>query len=152
MSVVRCTEIQNFINILNPFCQQAKRVQFSPQPFVKFFIVAWGLVSSLSTMTGISFEIFSPSKLVKICASKKERYQLFFDEQRTSEGTERFQIFSKVEIKPCGLGSRIQYVEAFWYKTEIEIICFVPLCLIVLIVSNCMVKYQKLNIKNLGSG
>ena len=42
-------------------------------------------------------------------------------------------------IKPCSLGSRIQDVEAFWYKTEIKIIYFVPLCLNVLIVSDCMV-------------
>ena len=40
---------------------------------------------------------------------------------------------------PCGLGSRIRDVEAFWYKTEIKIIYFVPLCLIVLIVPDCMV-------------
>ena len=44
-----------------------------------------------------------------------------------------------LEIKPCGLGSRIRDLEAFWYKTEIKIIYFVPLCLIVLIVSDCMV-------------
>ena len=37
----------------------------------------------------------------------------------------------ELEIKPCGLGPRIQDVEAFWYKTEIKIIYFVPLCLIV---------------------
>ena len=65
----------------------------------------------------------------------------------------------RLEIKPCGLGSRIRDVEAFWYKTEMKIIYFVPLCLIVLIVSDCMVypnpkflifkKYQKIN---LGSG
>ena len=42
------------------------------------------------------------------------------------------------EIKPCGLGSRIWYVEAFWYKTEFKIIYFVKLCLIVLIVSDCL--------------
>ena len=47
--------------------------------------------------------------------------------------------YNKLEIKPCGLGSRIRDVEAFWYKTEIKIIYFVPLCLIVLIVSDCMV-------------
>ena len=41
-----------------------------------------------------------------------------------------------LEIKPCGLGSRIRDVEAFCYKTEIKIIYFVPLCLIV---SDCMV-------------
>ena len=29
-----------------------------------------------------------------------------------------------------GLGPKIQYVEVYWYKTEIKIICFVPLCLI----------------------
>ena len=29
------------------------------------------------------------------------------------------------------LGPRIRDVEAFWYKTEIKIIYFVPLCLIV---------------------
>ena len=45
--------------------------------------------------------------------------------------------------------SRIRNVEAFWYKTEIKIIYFVPLCLILLIVSDCIVF---LNIKNLGSG
>jgi hypothetical protein len=39
----------------------------------------------------------------------------------------------------CGLGSRIGDVEAFWSKTEIKIIYFVPLSLIVLIVSDCMV-------------
>ena len=42
------------------------------------------------------------------------------------------------EIKPCGLGSRIWYVEAFWYKTEFKIIYFVKLCLIVLIVFDCL--------------
>ena len=36
-----------------------------------------------------------------------------------------------LEIKPCGLGPRIRDVEAFWYKTEIKIVYFVPLCLIV---------------------
>ena len=44
-----------------------------------------------------------------------------------------------LEIKPCGLGSRIGDVEAFRYKTEVKIIYFVPLCLIVLTVSDCMV-------------
>ena len=39
--------------------------------------------------------------------------------------------YSLLEIKPCGLGPRIQNVEAFWYKIEIKIIYFVPLCLIV---------------------
>ena len=47
-------------------------------------------------------------------------------------------------------GSRIRDVEAFWCKTEIKIIYFVPLCLIVLIVSDYMVlifkKYQKLKL------
>ena len=43
---------------------------------------------------------------------------------------------SKLEIKPCGLGPTIQDVEAFWYKTEIKTIYFVPLCLIVF---DCMV-------------
>ena len=53
-----------------------------------------------------------------------------------------------LEIKPCGLGSKIRDVEVFWYKTEIKIIYFVPLCLIVLIVSDCMVYPDpKLNIK-----
>ena len=61
--------------------------------------------------------------------------------------------YDTLEIKPCGLGSRIRDVEAFWYKTEIKMIYFVPLCLIV---PDCMVypdpkKYQKLKIKNLGS-
>ena len=32
-----------------------------------------------------------------------------------------------LEIKPCGLGPRIRDVEAFWYKTEIKIIYFLPL-------------------------
>ena len=56
-------------------------------------------------------------------------------------------LYKKLEI---GLGPRIRDMEAFWYKTEIKIIYFVPLCLIV---SDCMVypdpkfkKYQKLNI------
>ena len=40
-------------------------------------------------------------------------------------------ILYKLEIKPCGLGPRIRDVEAFWYKTEIKIIYFVQLCLIV---------------------
>ena len=40
-------------------------------------------------------------------------------------------IYSMLEIKPCGLASRIRDVESFWYKTEIKIIYFVPLCLIV---------------------
>ena len=73
--------------------------------------------------------------------------------------------FATIEIKPCGLVTRIRDVEAFWYKTEIKIIYFVPLCLILLIlliVSDCIVypdpkflifkRYQKLDIKNLGSG
>ena len=38
--------------------------------------------------------------------------------------------YNILEIKPCGLGPRIQDVEAFWYKTEIKIIYFVPLYLI----------------------
>ena len=72
--------------------------------------------------------------------------------------TARFQIvlrhakYKILEIKPCGLVSRIQNVEAFWYKTEIKIIYFVPLWLIVLIVSDCMVKCQKLNMKNWSQG
>ena len=36
-----------------------------------------------------------------------------------------------LEIKPCGLGSRIRDVEAFWYKTKIKIIYFLRLCVIV---------------------
>ena len=36
-----------------------------------------------------------------------------------------------LEINPCGLGSSIRVVEAFWYKKEIKIIYFVQLCLIV---------------------
>ena len=40
-------------------------------------------------------------------------------------------VIKKLEIKPCGQGSRIRDVEAFWYKAEIRIIYFVPLCLIV---------------------
>ena len=40
-------------------------------------------------------------------------------------------LFSILEIKTYGLGPRIQDVEVFWYKTEIKIIYFVPLCLIV---------------------
>jgi hypothetical protein len=54
-----------------------------------------------------------------------------------------------LEIKPCGLVSRIRDVEAFWYKTEIKIIYFVPLCLILLVVSDCIhsfFKYQKLRV------
>ena len=39
--------------------------------------------------------------------------------------------FTKLEIKPA-----IRDVEAFWYQTEIKIIYFVPLCLIVF---DCMV-------------
>ena len=60
-----------------------------------------------------------------------------------------FLLFISLEIKPCGLVSRIRDVEAFWYKREIKIIYFVPLCLILLIVSDCIVF---LNIKNLGFG
>ena len=45
--------------------------------------------------------------------------------------------YDKLKTKPCGLGFRIQDVEVFWHKTEIKIISFVPL--IVLIVSDCMV-------------
>ena len=45
-------------------------------------------------------------------------------------------LLDTIEIKPCGIGSRIRDVEAFCYKTEIKIIYFVPLCLIV---SDCMV-------------
>ena len=37
-----------------------------------------------------------------------------------------------LEIKPCGLGSRIRNVEAFWYETEI--IYFVRLCWLCVIV------------------
>ena len=67
-----------------------------------------------------------------------------------------FLCFFILKIKPCGLGSRIWGVEAFWYKTEIKIIYFMPLCLIVLIVSDCMVypdpkkapkiKYKKIRV------
>ena len=35
-----------------------------------------------------------------------------------------------LEIKPCWLGLRIRDMEAFFYTTKIEIIYFVPLCLI----------------------
>ena len=38
-----------------------------------------------------------------------------------------------LEVKPCGFGSRMQDVETFWYKTEIKIVYFVTLGLIVLI-------------------
>ena len=41
--------------------------------------------------------------------------------------------YSILEIKPGGLGPRIRDVEAFWYKTEIKIIYFLPLWLIALI-------------------
>ena len=47
-----------------------------------------------------------------------------------------------LEIKPCGLCSRIRDVEAFWYKTEIKIIYFVPMCFIMLIVSDCMIYHD----------
>ena len=40
-------------------------------------------------------------------------------------------LISMLEIKTCGLSLRIQDAEVFWYKTEIKIIYFVPLCLIV---------------------
>ena len=50
-----------------------------------------------------------------------------------------FKMFFLLEIKPCELGSRIRDVEAFWYKTDIKIIYFVQLCLIALIVCDCMV-------------
>jgi hypothetical protein len=53
------------------------------------------------------------------------------------------------------LKKKIRDVESFIYKTEIKIIYFVPLCLIVLTVSDpkffVFKKYQKLDIKNLGS-
>ena len=48
-------------------------------------------------------------------------------------------LFMRLEIKPCRLGSRIRDAETFWYKTEIKIIYFVTLCLIVLIVPDCIV-------------
>ena len=41
-----------------------------------------------------------------------------------------------LEIKPFRLDLRIRDVETFWYKIEIKIIYFVPLCWIVL---DCMV-------------
>ena len=40
-------------------------------------------------------------------------------------------VYLVLEIKPCELGSRIRDVEAFWYKTEIKIIYFVQLCVII---------------------
>ena len=43
-----------------------------------------------------------------------------------------------LEIKPCGIGSRIRDVKEFGYKTEIKIIYFAPLCLILLIASDCI--------------
>ena len=71
-----------------------------------------------------------------------------------SWGTVVWLIFWGLEIKLCGLGSRIRDVEAFWYKTDIKIIYFVPLCLTV---SDCMVypdprflifkKYQKFRVR-----
>ena len=36
--------------------------------------------------------------------------------------------FYECTRKSCRLGSRIRDVEAFWYKTEIKIIYFMPLC------------------------
>ena len=42
-----------------------------------------------------------------------------------------FWTYLVLEIKPCELGPRIRDVEAFWYKTEINIIYFVPLFFIV---------------------
>ena len=56
---------------------------------------------------------------------------------------------NSLEIKPCRLGSRIQDVEAFWYKTEIKIIYFVQLCLIALIGCDCILSFKY---QNLGSG
>ena len=47
------------------------------------------------------------------------------------------ELLDTLEIKPCGLDSRIREVEAFWYKTEIKIIYFVQLCSIALIVCYC---------------
>ena len=32
--------------------------------------------------------------------------------------------YCELEIKPCGLGSRIGDEDAFWYKKEIKIIYF----------------------------
>ena len=59
---------------------------------------------------------------------------------------------NSLEIKLCGLGSRIRDVEAFWYKTEIKIIYFVQLCLIALIVCDSIVypgpKYLIFKTKN----
>ena len=59
-----------------------------------------------------------------------------------------------LEIKLCGLCSGNPDLEAFWYKAEIKTIYFVLLCLIVLILSDCLVypeaKQKKTNIKNLG--
>ena len=57
-----------------------------------------------------------------------------------------------LETKPA-----IRDMEAFWNKTEIKIIYFVPLCVIVwltLTLTFFYLKnmYQKFNIKNLGSG
>ena len=40
-------------------------------------------------------------------------------------------IIQTLEIKLCGLGPRIRDVEAFFYKTEIKIVYFEPLCSIV---------------------
>ena len=57
--------------------------------------------------------------------------------------------FYKLEIKPCELLSRIWDMEAFWYKTEIKIIYFVPLCFILLIVYDCIAFFI---IKNLWPG
>ena len=53
-----------------------------------------------------------------------------------------------LEIKPCGLVSRIRDVEAFWDKTEIKIIYYVPLFDFV----DYVWLYSFLNIKNLGYG
>ena len=55
-------------------------------------------------------------------------------------------IFLRIESKPCGIVHRIRDVGTFWfwYKTDIKIIYFVPLCLILLIVSDrSLFKYQK---------
>ena len=44
-----------------------------------------------------------------------------------------------LEIKPCGLGSKIRDVEAFWHKTEI--LYFVPLCWLC-VIDDCMVYFD----------
>jgi hypothetical protein len=142
----------NFHQTLS-FWKAAHWIFFSPKKFVKYnqskYIhnkyditqVLWRFVHIYLTfqylISDIPNEVLPlqvPPLLVRLHLLPINRIhqmvsRIFFDNESTSFFLAKLSLFiySKLEIKPCWLASRILDVEAFWYKTEIKIIYFVPL-------------------------